>query len=303
MSQIPSNTLETLLIPRLGAPALAFWNKSRDELAAGVSTNRFAALIALASRHAKRVELKLDATELNAVDELAPGLNLRDWNLLELLRVGLITARKDLTEASFAEDFEAQFVYADEGETCALYRSLALLPAGERFVWRAGEGCRTNMVNVFSAIALDTPYPAEHFGDTAWKQLVMKSLFLELPLWRVLGLEQRRSADLTRMVLDFAEERESAGRPISNSLWLCLGPHDAERTQALAERRWPDTSACQRAAIILGLARCQLLTQAEQLAEGSAQAEVNAALQAARSGQTDNIHFAQLTAENSETQP
>ncbi|MDO3385867.1 EboA domain-containing protein [Gilvimarinus sp. SDUM040013] len=302
MSQSITNTLETLLAPRLADTALAFWQKSRDELTAGVSTHRFAALIALASRHAKRTPLELSPEEIDAIAELGVSIDMRGWNLLELLRVGLITARCDLNEVSFAEDFEAQFVYADEGETCALYRALALLPAGERFVWRAGEGCRTNMNNVFATIALDTPYPVQHFDDTAWNQLVMKSLFLELPLWRVLGLDNRRSQDLTRMVLDFAEERESAGRAINNGLWLCLGPHDNERTSALALRAWAAANSGQHAAIVLGLARCNLVAVAEQLGADSIDTSVTSALQAAQNGQTDNIHFAQLTADNSETQ-
>lgn len=303
MTQTPETLLESLLRPRLDDKARDFWDKASVELRAGCNTNRFAALIALASRHGKRRALALSGAEQAAVGAAIPGLELRDWNLLELLRVALICSRNDLNEDRFAADFEAQFTHADEGETCALYRALPFLPAAERFAWRAGEGCRTNMVSVFRAIALDSPYPATHFDATAWHQLVMKTLFLELPVWRIVGLDERRSAELTRMALDFAEERGSAGRDLPLGLWLCLDSHDPERLARLAQAHWPGADTRKRQAMVLGLARAGQLAFLREWSNNDLTPEIAEAIKQAQSGQTTQTHFARLVAEQSEIEP
>src|SRR5690606_11965861 len=125
--------------------------------AGGVSAQRFAALFAMASRYARREPLAHAACTEN--------LNPTAWNRLELLRIALLLARSDLESDAFAEELEQLFRFADEGETCALYRALPLLPAPELFVWRAGEACRSNMQSVFNAVALDSPYPVAYFDD------------------------------------------------------------------------------------------------------------------------------------------
>lgn len=247
--------LSELLASRLSDPARGFWDKSRSEISEGVSETRFSALLAMASRHAKRQPLALSADERARAEALLPGWSPVAWNRLELLRVNLLLARPDLETDAFAEAFEALFRFADEGETCALYRSLPLLPRGERFVWRAAEACRTNMLTVFEAVALDSPYPVIHFDDTAWHQLVIKSLFLDVPLYRIAGLDDRLTPELTRMALDWAEERHSAGRSYHLGLWLCLGPHHAERVRALLESHWPDAGALERQAMLLAAGR------------------------------------------------
>lgn len=302
MNEQITATLAQLLEPRLSDAALDFWQKAQREVAAGAERSRFSALISMASRHAKRVPLALTETELAACEHAAPGWSPKRWNLLELLRVALICTREDVTEPNFAEDFESLFVYADEGETCALYRSLALLPEAGRFVWRAGEGCRSNMLSVFSAIALDNPYPVKHFDDTGWNQLVIKALFLELPLHRIIGLDERRSAELTRIALDLADERRSAGRAIAHDLWLCLDASHAERSRALAEQLWPKADTVTRSAIVLGLARAEQHTEVQRLAETESDIDVAHAIDAALGGKFDQQQFARLVTNNSETE-
>lgn len=286
--------LADLLEPRLGDKGREFWNKSRQELDAGVSRQRFAALLAMASRHAKRQPLALTADERQRAGQPIPGWSPAAWNLLELLRANLLLARSDLAEASFAEDFEQLFQFADEGETCALYRALPLLPRGERFAWRAAEACRTNMLTVFEAVALDSPYPVEHFDDTAWRQLVIKGLFLDCPLYRIAGLDQRLTPELTRMALDWAEERESAGRPYHLGLWLCLGPHHGARVRSLLDLHWGRAQPLERQAMVLAAGRAG---QGEWLAEAKRkelETSVQGYLQRAIEGRYGQADFAPL---------
>ncbi|WP_341936557.1 EboA domain-containing protein [Marinimicrobium sp. C2-29] len=289
--------LNDLLTSRLSDPARAFWEKSRSEIAEGISETRFAALLAMASRHAKRQSLDLSEEELARAEALVPGWSPVAWNRLELLRINLLLARPDLETDAFAEAFEALFRFADEGETCALYRSLPLLPRGERFVWRAAEACRTNMLTVFEAVALDSPYPVNHFDDTAWHQLVIKSLFLDVPLYRISGLDDRLTPELTRMALDWAEERHSAGRTYHLGLWLCLGPHHPERVETLLSGHWPQADALERQAMLLAAGRAGQSDWLARFEPDSLDATLGAAWRQATEGHCGRKTFAPLFAQ------
>lgn len=240
---------------RLGEAGRTFLDQAAAEIAAGVDDTRFATLISMASRHARGPLEPTDAERAEAA-RLLEGWEPERWTLLETLRVALVLARPDLSGEGTVSALEAVFEFADEGEQRALYRALAHLPAGERFRWRAQEGCRTNIVPVFEAIACDNPYPLRHFDDLAWNQLCIKAVFIGAPLWRVHGLDRRLSPELARMALDLVEERRSAGRAIQPELWLCLGTHGGERARAALEHELAGAgSDLTRRAALVGLAR------------------------------------------------
>jgi hypothetical protein len=132
---------------------------------------------------------------------------------------------------------------------------LPLLPANARLAAYAGQGCRTNMRTVFEAVACDSPYPSRYFDDVAWRQLVIKSVFIDVPLWRVEGLDERLSPELARMALDLADERRSAGRPVPPQLWLCLGRYGGERAMKALHHELESGAVRARAAALLALGR------------------------------------------------
>ena len=247
--------LSAMLERRISGEPADWLGGACSEIAAGASDVRFANLISLASRYAPRRSLAPEANELDAATQALAGWNPERWTLLEAFRVVLVLSRPDLAQESGAAALEEAFRYADEGELCALYRSLAHWPEAERFAWRAGEGCRTNIVPVFEAVACDTPYPSQHFDDLAWRQLAIKAVFIEAPLWRVYGLDERLSPELARMALDLVEERRSAGRAVPPQLWLCLGEHAGERGRAALEVELRESSSVARRAAVLALAR------------------------------------------------
>jgi hypothetical protein len=231
-----NDLLEPILAPRLAPSARAWIESAVAEVGAGADEARFAVLLSAASRHARRTPLAPSREESARAAAAAGGLEIERWNLLETLRVRLVLARRDLDRPSAVEALESLFRHADEGELCALYRSLALLPDGGRFTWRAGEGCRTNMRSVFEAVACDTPFPARRFDEAAFNQCAVKAIFIGAPLWRVQGLDRRLSPELARMALDLADERRSAGRPVQHELWLALGAHGGARALESIER-------------------------------------------------------------------
>ena len=72
------------------------------------------------------------------------------------------------------------------------------------------------------AIACENPFPARHFEELAFNQLVMKSLFNGISLSRIEGLPARRSAELLRMVAAYASERRAAGRVVPEDVSYLL---------------------------------------------------------------------------------
>jgi hypothetical protein len=147
---------------------------------------------------------------------------------------------------------------------------------------------------VFEAIACDNPYPANHFDDTAWNQLVIKAVFVEAPVWRIWGLDSRLSEELSRMALDLVEEKRSAGRQIPPQLWLCLGEHCGERGLAQLQTELSVAAPSGRRAAILALARAGAQQQLEAIDTTEIEVEVSKTLRLALDGQCDQTAFAEL---------
>jgi len=263
---------------QLSEQAHEYLYKSAKEICAGTTRQRFCALFSMASRYAKRTPV-LNPKTTN-------GVCLASWNQLELLRVALLLTRQDLSDDHFPAEFEALFRFADEGESSALYRAICLLPDPARFVWRAGEGCRSNMLPIFNAVALDSPFPAKYFDDTAWNQLVMKAVFVETQIYRIQGLDNRLSPELTRMALDFAAERKSAGRTLISGFWLIPGTHHKNAVSELIKDRWAESSDEERACMVLALGRANSKDVLQELASDNHGQQVEYAIQLARKGRT-----------------
>lgn len=111
---------------------------------------------------------------------------------------------------------------ADLREQVALLRALPLLPHGWHFTRHAAAGVRSSMEALLQAIAFDNPYPAARFDEAQWNAMVLKCLFLGLPVDRIVGLDARRNPALARSVADLVRERRAAGRPPPADAGRCL---------------------------------------------------------------------------------
>jgi hypothetical protein len=284
---------------RLAAPGQSWLDAAAAEIGRGVAPERFGALLSGASRHARREPLAPTSEERKSAAALLEGLEIERWTRLETMRVALILSRPDLARQSAVDAMESAFQFADEGELCALYRSLALWPEPKRFAWRAGEGCRTNMRSVFEAVVCDTPFPAKWFDDVAFNQCVVKALFVGAPLWRVWGLDARLTPELARMSLDLADERRSAGRPIPPELWLTLGKHGGARGLAALELELDpkNGNAAGRCGASLALGRAGETAKIDARLAQEKDERVAAALRAAKAGPVAPAAFAKLAAD------
>jgi hypothetical protein len=146
------------------------------------------------------------------------------WGADELGRAILLLAAAETTgdPAKVAGAVDDLFRLGEMREQQAVLRVLSQLPEPERYVGLAADAVRTNVVSVLEAIACENPFPLRHVPEPAFNQLVMKCLFNEVSLRRVLGLDSRNNPELRRIVGDYVQERRAAGRAVPADVALIL---------------------------------------------------------------------------------
>jgi hypothetical protein len=160
-----------------------------------------------AGRVLGKAALSLEESERAALRQAGVTWPIDRWGVDELGRALL------LLDAP-AEAVTRAFFRGDNRERQAVLRALPLRADAEAFRDLAIEACRTNVVDVFEAIACESPYPGRFFPEPNFNQMVLKAIFVGVKVERILGLEERVGEDLVRMTQDFAAERRAAGRPV-----------------------------------------------------------------------------------------
>jgi len=167
-----------------------------------------------------------------AARKLGPGAQAQaaegELPVLDLARASLLLAALELLPASGHEPLvDTLYRTGEQREQQSILRALPLLPDAARFSAVAIHACRTNSLEVFRAIATDNSYPGSHFPELHFNQLVLKAIFLAVPVARILQLDERATPELGRMLREYASERRAAGRAI---------PTDVDYVIALSER-------------------------------------------------------------------
>ena len=207
---MPVPDLAAALDSPLSADAAAWLRAQRAKVAAGDERALFLAF-GLAPRKVGKADLPADRL---------PG-----WSIDQAVRINLLRAFPADDEARWLVAFDALVDAAEVRELIALYQGLPALPFPAALAERAADGLRTNVKGVFEAIAHRNPFPAEHFDDGRWNQMVLKALFIESSLEPILGLRERMNDDLARMLRDYASERTAAGRAVPGQLTSLLESH------------------------------------------------------------------------------
>lgn len=196
--------------------ALPWFEKQLAKFGGEVRPRDFYLSFSACPRFIPRSSPNLTGDERREAERYYPNFGATEWTLDQLSRIYLSTLLPEDRNQSILDDL---FATADYHELIALYKGLYFLPNAREFVPRAREGSRTNMTGVFDALALDNPYPFAYLPDDAWNQLVLKAMFMQRPMYRIYRIEDRKTAELAAIFLDYAEERWSAHRPVSPELW------------------------------------------------------------------------------------
>jgi hypothetical protein len=181
-----------------------------------------------ASRYFKKNKLNLNKGDLVETDQIVQGFRPDTWDQLQTARTFLLLNFPAKDADHFVHTLDKIFETADLHEQEALYAALPLFPYPESLRLRAAEGLRTNITSVFDATALDNPYPARYLEEDAWNQMVLKAVFMQRPLYKIIGSDKRANEQLARILVDFAHERWAAGRSVMPELWRFVGPFMTE---------------------------------------------------------------------------
>ena len=115
------------------------------------------------------------------------------------------------------------FRTGDNDERVVLLRALGFFGERDEAVLLAREACRSNVEDVFCAIAHDNPFPAEYFDDNGFNQMVVKAIFLRVGARRIVGVNSRINDELRRMLTDYRNERVAAERDVPGDVDWVLG--------------------------------------------------------------------------------
>ena len=215
----------SLLRRRLTAAGRAWLDAEIAATVPGRPLDQILRAYTAASRQAGRAALKATEDELLSLRALDADLSLVQWTTDDVARAVLLLAVAQASPSQFHDAATSSYEHGDTREQQSWLRALPSFPQPERFLSTAIDACRTNLVPLFEAIACENPFPARHFPERNFNQLVLKALANGIAMARITGLSNRLNPELARMAADYAAERRAAGRSV---------PHDITAAMAAA---------------------------------------------------------------------
>lgn len=216
--------LKIIIQERVNKKELNWINQQEQKLRDQFQLRSFYLAFSSAPRFINKAKLHLTQGELVQAEKFRKGFQPEKWNLLQTVRTYFLLMLPNEDALDYESTLTKLFETADMEEQVALYAALPLLPFPDILAKRAAEGIRTNITDVFDAIALHNPFPHDFLHQAAWNQMLLKAVFMQRPLYRIYGADERANHELARMLVDFAHERWAAKRPVSPELWRFVGP-------------------------------------------------------------------------------
>lgn len=213
----------------------------------------FLLAFALCSRKVGREDLCLSSTQLQQANQARNGWNPADWSVDQLARTWLVLKAETALGDEFPALLDQLFAVGEVQELVTLYQLLPFLQQPQQYTARAMEGIRTNIKPVFCAVAQVNPFPAEQLSTPAWNQMILKALFIDATLDRIWKVDERANAELTTMLLDYADERFAASRPIPVELWRPVGAAPNDRAVQTLKRTFEFGNPTERCAAALAM--------------------------------------------------
>jgi hypothetical protein len=177
-----------------------------------IDERRLSIALGLIGRKVMRADLALSSDEIAAAQKLRIDWRPDLWGLNEAARVALLLATARDDHRAFAARLERLYATAEINEQIAYMKGLAVFLGERELHDLAREGARSSVRAVFDAVACHNPYPFDHFDDAGWNQMVVKCVFVGSPIETIIGLNERRNAELMQMLSDLISERQAAGR-------------------------------------------------------------------------------------------
>jgi hypothetical protein len=215
------------------------------------STQAFSVAFSAAPRKTGKDAVNPLPLAIKQIQDLRPRFDISSWTLDRLVRVWLIMNLPSTDKPAYIRTIENIFITAEMNEQVALYSALPVLVYPEAWRHRCTEGIRSNIGIVLESIMCDNPYPCEQLDEGAWNQLVLKAIFTEKPVHRIVGLDERTNKNLALTLSDYAHERWAAGRTVNPLLWRCVSGFVDDRMVSDIERLIQSDLETERAAAVL----------------------------------------------------
>jgi hypothetical protein len=213
--------LKTGVTRRLPKGAAEWFDRATREIP-GTSRDHLLQLYTDVSRHTGHPPQPFDALE-GFPPPSATGLSLTFWTIEDAVRLALLLTRSEaVAPDDFYDDAVACYELGVAREQRSWLKAVSLLPTPEQYLALVIDACRTNILPQFEAVACENPYPARFFPEPNFNQLVLKALFNGVRLERIVGLDRRANAELTRMAGDYAAERRAARRSVPVDIGLAM---------------------------------------------------------------------------------
>ena len=161
-------------------------------------------------------------------DPAEPLAILDAWAADDAARAALLLAVAAGRPDELARAVEDLYSTGDGREKAGIVRTLVLLPEAQRFVPVALDCGRTHDMTLFRALACGNAFASLHYSEREFNAFAMKAVFVGVSASDILGLPSRLNPELSRMAVDYVNERESAGRPVPPSVWDLVGPRPPE---------------------------------------------------------------------------
>lgn len=246
-----SNLLTNILRKNLSEEAFRWLGSEGESASKNGGTQKFnIAFVAMPRKTGKSIA-EIPADLKSQVGRVRKDLNLTEWTTDRLARVWLLMQVNNDKQDRYTATIEDLFLSAEMSELVALYSALPVLAYPESWRKRCAEGIRNNIGQVLEAVICDNPYPSENLDELAWNQLVLKAIFTDKPVLKIIGLRERANKNLAKSLSDYAHERWAAHREVNPLLWTCVAPFLDEGNIADIQRLFASSDELDRKAAAL----------------------------------------------------
>ena len=180
---------------------------------------------ALINKKIPRDHLQLSPAKIQTIHLKYPEFNIENWTLDQLCRFSLLMYYSLLSVKSLTKLISV----ADTREQISIFKSITYLENASHFTPIVVNGIRTNIVDIFDAIALKNPFAASYFSQDEWNQMILKAVFMERPIYQIKNIDQRKNEKLAHILFDYARERWAASRRVTPELWRMISGYITEK--------------------------------------------------------------------------
>lgn len=235
---------------QLSSEAWSWFNNIQDTPKNNLQWNSAFAMI---PRKTGRNLISCNEETFQQFGQIKKGFSIEGWTIDHLCRVYFLLNTDTSDKESYTSKIENLFLCGEVNELVALYSSLPLLAYPAQWKNRCSEGIRSNIGTVLESIMYHNPFPAEQLDEKAWNQLVLKAIFTQKDLDKISGLHERANKALADSLVDYANERRSAGRMINPKLWQLVAKFVDDTNFASIKRVFESEDEAGKKAILSGL--------------------------------------------------